>query len=105
MSEQAIHAGSDAIFASYHKMQERPEVQHKISEREKLARLANNENFRILKKIIDQRIQELTELTSINQGDTVESVGFRFLAAKIAKEYLEEIRDLPEKYRKFNKKD
>lgn len=104
MSEQAIHAGSDTIFASYHKLQERPEVRHKVNEREKIARLANNDNFKELKKVIDRRIQELTELTDIGPGDTVESIGFRFIAAKIAKEYLEEIRDLPEKYKRFTTK-
>ena len=102
--EQAIHSGSDAIFASYRKVQERPEIKHKKKEKEKIARLANSDSFRELKKIIDKRMEDLTELTGITPGDTVESIGFRFLVAQTVKEYLKEIRDYPELCKKFTTK-
>jgi len=98
--QEAIHAGSDAIFASYHKMRERPEVKQVISKRERLARLANSHNWKAVKEVIDEYIQVLKELRSITPSDTVEAVGFRFLASQIAIEYLEDIRDLPERARK-----
>lgn len=103
--EQAIHSGSDAIFASYRKVQERPEIKHKLNEKEKIARLFNSDSFRELKKVIDKRIEELSELAGITPGDTVESIGFRFLVAQTVKEYLKEIRDYPELCKKFTTKE
>jgi hypothetical protein len=102
--EEAILPGNISIFSSYRKMQERPEVKQKKSESEKIARLDRSESFRALRDVIDRRIADLRELRSITPNDSVEAVGFRYLASQIAIEYLEEIRDLPARKRKFLEK-
>lgn len=94
MSETAIHAGSDAIFATFRKLQEKPEVKHEVSVRDQLARLEENIDRKAEVEFINKRIEQLKNFP-IDKGDTVESLGFKYLATHLVIEYLEEIRDLP----------
>lgn len=105
MTETAIAPGSDAIFASYKKVLKRPEVKAKLTQKDRLARLASSSSWKEVVKIIDKYIEHLTELRSIDPKDTVEAVGFRFLASQVAIEYLRSIKSIPERAKKTIKED
>lgn len=103
--EQAIHAGSDAIFASFKKLQEKPVIKKEISHREKLARLAGSDDWKAVIEVIDRYILQLEALPLNTENETVEAVGFRYLASRVTIDYLKDIRDLPERTKKALKKD
>lgn len=105
MSESAIAPGSDAIFASYKKLKDVPIVKHKVTQSERLARLATSSNWKALVEVIDDYILHLTELRSITENDSVESVGFRFLASQVAIDYLKRIKETPLRAKKTLTKD
>lgn len=98
--ETAIHTGSDSIFASYKKLQQRPEIKKEISKSDRLASLSTSDDWKALQEVIDAHIQQLTDLRSVSPEDTVEAVGFRYLASQIAIEHLKEIRNLPDRVNK-----
>mgnify|MGYP000850948335 CR=1 FL=1 len=105
MSEGAIVPGSDAIFASYKKLKDVPVIKHKATQSERLARLANSSNWKAMVEVIDSYILYLKELRSITEKDSVEAVGFRFLASQVAIEYLEKIKNGPIVAKKILTKD
>jgi len=105
MPEEAIHAGSDAIFASYRKLQEKPQIKREKSRQERVSNLDKSDSWKAISETIDIYIQSLKDLRGITSNDTVEAVGFRFLASQLAIEYLENVKELPSRAAKALKKD
>lgn len=100
--EGAIHASADSIVQSFLKITESKPVVKATATQQKLARLANNSDFQALVKIINDQIEAVKRLMQFNpKTDTVESFGFRCMAAELIVAHLEEIRDLPLRYKKL----
>lgn len=100
--EEAIHASSDALVQSFLKVAESKPVAKATATQQKLARLASNSDFAALVKIIDEQIASVQRLMRFNpKTDSVESFGFRCMAAELIITHLEEIKDLPFRYKKL----
>lgn len=103
--ETAIHAGSDSLFASYQKLQEKPVIKQEITKRQRLARLAASDDFQAFAEVIDLHIDHLTRLSAITPTDTMETGYLRTLACQLAIEKLKDLKELPERAKKEQKKD
>jgi hypothetical protein len=100
--EGAIHASSDAIVASFQEIKQNKNIAKAKEWQKSLSRLATNSDFKTLVKIIDEQIAGLESLRKFQyKSDTVESFGFRCMAAELVIEYLQEIKSLPERYKKL----
>lgn len=99
--ETAIHSGADAIFTSHKKLQERPQIKQSTQQQERLARLSNSDDFKALVKVIDGYIDKLKIAPALSKDDTVEAIGYRYLASSLAIEFLEEIKSYPERQAKL----
>lgn len=97
MSENAIQPGADAIFASYTALKEKPVIKQKVTQKEKLARLADYEGWKEMEAVIQGHIDGLKNLPINPETDTVESIGFRYLASDIAIGYLQDILEQPQR--------
>ncbi len=95
---EAIPGG--AVFDSFKKLVERPSVKQEITKQKKIASLAGSDSFKALKEVIDYFIADLRNIPVDPKKDTVESVGFRYLVSQVTIEYLTDIRDMPERYKK-----
>ncbi len=94
--ETAIHFDS-SVLTAFHKLKETPEVKKELRSSELAARLSELEEWEVVKKVIDDQITHLENMQGMfDPSDTVESVGFRFLAAQTAISYLKQIRDYPQ---------
>jgi len=91
--ETAIHNSAD-VFASFRELKNRPEIKHKESEAEQIALLAKDDGFKALQRVIERQIENLDQM-KMGVPESLEAVGFRFLACQIATEQLRYIRDLP----------
>lgn len=86
-----------AVFESFQKLTEQPVIKRETTRQSKIASLVNSDGFKALQEIIDRSITSLRDIPVDPKTDTPESVGFRYLAAKVTIEYLQEIRDLPKR--------
>jgi len=93
------------VFESFKKLTERPEIKKSTTRQQKIASLANSTAFKALQEVIDGWIENLQDIPVDPNKDDVTSVGFRYLASKVTREYLTDIRNLPERYRNELKED
>lgn len=100
MDTSAIPAGS--VLDSFQKLTERPVIKQEATRQTKIASLANADGFTALQEVIDQWIKDLEQLPIDPLKDDVTSVGFRYLASRVTIDYLKDLRDMPERYRKLN---
>jgi hypothetical protein len=100
MDTQAVPA-SGSIFETYQKLTERPVIKQETTRQAKIASLANSDSFKALQEAINQFIFNLEEIPINPKEDTPESVGFRYLASKVAIEYLKEVKNLPQRYKEL----
>jgi UDP-N-acetylglucosamine:LPS N-acetylglucosamine transferase len=98
---EAIPAG--AVFETYKKLTDLPVIKQETTRQSKIATLASSDGFKAVQEMIDQWINDLRNIPIDPQKDTVESVGFRYMASKVTIEYLESIRNMPERYKEINK--
>lgn len=96
---EAIPGG--AVFDSFKKLVNRPAVKQEITKQKKIASLVGSDSFRALREVIDYYISDLQKIPVDPKTDTVESVGFRYLVSQVTIEYLTDIRDMPERYKKL----
>lgn len=89
--ETAIHSD---VLKAFGDLKQRPEIKHKESEADQIALLAKDEGFGALQKVIDKQIENLEQM-KMGVPESLEAVGFRFLACQIAAEQLRYIKDLP----------
>lgn len=94
MDNEALHASN--FFQTFQNITKNPEVTKKITQSEKIARLAHSDDWQAMEEAISLRIKFLKDQSYIKSGDTAESVGLRVLAAQVAIEYLEDIKNLPQ---------
>lgn len=99
-NDQALPASS-AIFDTYKKLTEKPVVKKEITKQDRIASLANSDSFKELQQVIDMWIESLKNIPIDPQKDTVESVGFRYLASDVTINYLQDLRDMPDRYLKM----
>jgi hypothetical protein len=93
------------VFESFKKLTDRPVIKQETSRQSKIASLANSDAFKALQEVIDQWIQHLEDIPVDPAKDDVTSVGFRYLASKVTKEYLTDLRNMPARYKELLKKD
>lgn len=86
-----------AVFESFERLTERPIIKKETTRQSKIASLVNSDGFKALQEVIDRMIADLQDIPVDPKTDTPESVGFRYLAAKVTIEYLTDIRDLPKR--------
>lgn len=89
--ETAIHSD---VLQAFGELKKRPEIKHKESDADQVAMLAKDEGFQALQRVIDKQIENLEQM-KMGVPESLEAVGFRFLACQIAAEQLRYIRDLP----------
>ena len=94
----AVPPGS--ILESFQKLTEKPVIKKEIQKSSRLASLANSSAFKELQQQIDSWINDLKDPKIDPKTDTVESIGFRCLASKVTIEYLESVRNLPERHKR-----
>ena len=92
-----------AVFDTFQKLTEHPTIKKKTTKQGKIATLANSSAFKAYQEVIDTYISELENIPVDAKSDTVESVGFRYLASKVTIDYLKDLRDMPERYAKLQK--
>jgi hypothetical protein len=100
MNGEALPA-SGSIIDTFKKLTEKKAIKKEITNRDKIASLANSDSFSALVDDINEKIEALRNIPINPLTDTPESVGFRYLASQVTIEYLTEIRDLPERYLKM----
>ncbi len=87
------------VLNAFQQMIKTPEVKHELVQTDKLANLSGNENIPALYELIDGFIEELREFNT-SECRSVNEVGFRYLAHKVAIKYLERVREAPENARR-----
>ncbi|MBI5954451.1 MAG: hypothetical protein HY865_22570 [Chloroflexi bacterium] len=92
----AVPAGS--VFESFQKLVEKPVIKKEITKQSKIASLSSSDGFKALQEVIDQYIEGLRNLPVDPNKDSVESIGFRYLASQVTIEYLKDLRDMPRRY-------
>lgn len=97
--DEGVRIETNRLFAAFQSLKdaqkEEKEVLPEITK--KLANLQTEPGWEELKKIIENQIVRLKELSeAVESGMTVEEVGFRFLASRVAISYLENIISLVE---------
>ena len=103
MSDIQALPASGSIIDTYQKLTEKPVIKKEITSRDRIASLANSDSFKEFIKEIDERIEFLSNIPIDPIADTPESVGFRYLASRIAIENLTDLRNLPERYYQMKK--
>lgn len=98
MIEEAIHAGGDAIFKSHQKLKKRPEVKETIDRKKRLARLYRSRDFKEFLTIVDSWISNLKKAPMQSSNDSIEAIGYRYLASSLTIEYLQLIESVPKRY-------
>lgn len=96
---EAIPGG--AVFETFKKLVDLPSVKKEVTQQNKIASLAGYDGFKAYKEVFNYYINELRNIPIDPKKDTVNSVGFRYLASQVAIEYLETLRDLPDRYKKL----
>ena len=94
--ETALHFES-ASLQTFKKLKETPEIRKELRASVLVKELSESEGWEVVKKMIDSQIDHLEKMQGmVEPSDSVESVGFRFLAAQTAITYLKQVRDYPE---------
>lgn len=92
---QAIPGG--AVMESFQRLTESAVVKRETTKQSKIASLVNSDGFKAVQEVINQMIDDLRDIPIDPKTDTPDSIGFRYLASKIAIEYLTSVRDMPER--------
>lgn len=99
---EAIPASSSGIMDSFQRLIEKPAVKQVTTRQSLIASLHNAESWQALCETIDLWLEDLRQLPVDPLKDDVTSVGFRYLASRIAIEYLTTLKDMPERYKKLS---
>lgn len=92
--ETALHDTTQVFLKS---IKEIPDVETEKENDELISALYLDPRFTALKDYIDTMIDQLDRLEGIIEPtDSPETIGFRYMIARVAKSYLETVRDLPE---------
>lgn len=93
--ETAIHADS-SVLTAFNQIKQ-TKVSQSNEQNEDLKRLSGDRGFKTLQKVLDAHIEALQKMQGmIDKSDSVESIGFKYLACQVAVERLRIIRDLPQ---------
>ena len=101
MSDTQALPASSSIFDSFKKLTEKPVIKKEITKKDRIASLANSDSFKELQEVIDVWIDSLENIPIDPNTDTVESIGFRYLASRVTVDYLTDLRNMPERYAKM----
>lgn len=99
MSDIEAVQSQQSVFESFDKLTKRPEIKKQVTKQGKIASLANSDSWKALQEVIDDYIKSIENINIDPVKDTVEAVGFRYLASRATIEYLRDIRNLPERYK------
>lgn len=91
----AVPAG--AVLDTFQKVIESKVIKEEMTSQKQIASLANSDGFKALQEVIDRYISLLQNIPIDPKTDSPESIGFRYLASRVAIEYLQEVRDLPDR--------
>lgn len=92
--ETALH-DTTKVFLKV--MEEKPEVDQEEEKDELISALYLDPRFQALQEYINSMIAHLENLEGvIEEHDSPEVIGFRYMIARVTKSYLATIRDLPE---------
>lgn len=94
----AVPAGG--LLDSFTKLTEKPVIKKKTTSQDKIATLANSDAYKALQEVIDAYIENLENIP-VDPKDDVALIGYRYMASRVTIEYLKDIRDLPERYKKI----
>lgn len=88
---------NNPIFKTFKTIKEVKNDEEKhVDDYEMIGQLVGDPRFETFKKVIEKRIEAIEALeNSIDQKDTVESVGFRFLASRAVISHLGQMINLP----------
>ncbi len=92
--ETAVHDTTKVFIEAIKQI---PTVETETENDELISSLYQDPRYEALKGYIDTLITQLDNLEGIiNQTDSPEEIGFRYMIAKVARTYLKTVRDLPE---------
>lgn len=95
--ETAIHADA-SVLKSFETLKKKPQINHQKTDADNIKLLSGDNGFKALQSVIDKQIESLMEM-KLSGGESLESVGFRFLACQVAIEQLRYVRNLPDALR------
>lgn len=88
---------SQAVLRTFKKIQEvQTEEQKSVTEDGKITGLLGDDRWTAFQEEITRRIAVLSAMNGVEPTDTVESIGFRFLAVSLAVTQLKWVLDLPQ---------
>jgi len=94
---------SGAVLDSFSKLIEKPVIKKQSAIQDKIANLVNSDNWKAMQEVIDQWIESLSNIPVNPNEDSVESVGFRYLASKVTVEYLTDLKNMPQRFTDMKK--
>lgn len=72
------------------------DLEEHVEDHESIGQLANDPRWQAMQRVIEERMNALDALEGmIEPNDTVESVGFRYLATRVALSHLRDMLNLP----------
>lgn len=100
MSDTSAIPGG-AVLEGFQKLTERPVIKEESKRQSKIASLATSDGFKAIQEVIDMWIEDLKNIPVDPKKDDVNSIGFRYLASKVTIEYLTDLRNMPDRYKKI----
>jgi len=89
----------NGVMESFTRLAKHPTIKKESSKQRKIASLANSDGFKAMQEVIDTYIEELDNIVIDPRTDDPTSVGFRYLASRIARDYLLDLKSMPERYK------
>jgi len=85
----AIPINKTAVLGAIKRIQTIPKEDKENQELKSLQILSRSKGWKNLKKTIEMEIERLDQVNNIDEGDTIETIGIKFVASQLAKEKLE----------------
>jgi hypothetical protein len=96
MMETAVMTNSPVIAAFMQMAKVEHPVEGEVNDQKVISTLETSEGWLKVCEVIDHYITQLDRMQGmIEENDTVESIGYRFLACRVARSYLESVKALP----------
>lgn len=104
MSDISAIPAQNNVFESLQKLVDKPVIKKSTDRQSKIASLANNDGYKALCEVIDMWVESLRNIPIDPKTDDVTSVGFRYLASQVTIDYLEDLKQMPERFRALQEK-
>lgn len=96
--ETAIHSDA-SVLSVFEELKKQPEVKTEQNTTDEIKRIASDTGWKAMQSVIDVLVTQLSQMQGmVMPTDTVEAIGFRYLACQVAVERLMYVRNLPESY-------